>query len=200
MPCRVDLFQGYNWYDSNDLADHMYFNTPLVTLMCEVMKLIESKGLLKECSDIVQKWYVYHKEDDLSRETTGKRLRYTEHQKELVVFIEHMREVGFDVRSGLLTEEEKQQKQEKWERQEKENKEFMDKVHQEREEELRDIIRQKEQKETTVQSSIIKTLGWEPSKEEQKKRLTVRYETISGTSKVIAVYYWNDKEIFRVDN
>ena len=110
MPCKVDLMEGYKWYDMYDLADHMYFNTPLVPLMCEVMKLIESKELLPECSSLVQQWYVYHKEDDIARETVGKRVLYRGKEEQLKPFIQHMRDIGFTAWEGILTKHQKEVK------------------------------------------------------------------------------------------
>lgn len=114
MPCRVDLFEGYSWYDHTDLAAHMYYNTPLVPLMCEVMKLVESRGLIKECSPIVQKWYEYHKEDDIHREKYGKKLPWSNKKEELVPFVEHMNSIGFTAEEGILTSVEKEEKDKKW--------------------------------------------------------------------------------------
>lgn len=200
MPCRVDLFEGYKWYDCYDLADHMYFNTPLVPLMCELMKLIEDKKLMGECSDTVQKWYKYHQEDDISKEITGKRIRYSDKQEELEVFVKHMRDIGFLVTTGILTDEQKKYKEEQWQKQEEENRIFMEKVHQEKEELLKEIIKEKKQKEKLINDNIIESVGYLPNNQELQNRMNIEYETITGTTKVISIYYWDSKEIFRIEN
>lgn len=113
MPCRVDLFDSYKWYDQYDLADHVYFNTPLVPLMCEVMKIIEDMGRLNDCSSMVQEWYRYHKEDDQIRKETGKRIFYRDKENVLKLFIEHMHKVGFQASIGILTDEQIKWQQER---------------------------------------------------------------------------------------
>lgn len=199
MPCRVDLFQGYNWYDQYDLADHMYYNTPLVPLMCEVMKLIESKGMLDEYSDLVQKWYEYHKKDDEIRERTGERLRYYEHHEELKPFIGHMNSIGFSVTTGILTEEQIKQRTEEADKRDKEYEEYRKK---------KDIKREaaRIQEESIIQKrsdavtkEIVATIGHDLPRAEREQRLRAEYETVAGSKDMIEVYYLDGKEILRYD-
>ena len=50
MTCRVDLYPVYNYFDLDDRVNYLFFNTSLVPLTCEAMKILENNNLLNQCS------------------------------------------------------------------------------------------------------------------------------------------------------
>jgi len=92
MPCRVDLYPVYEYYDQYDRIDYLFFNTPLVPLLCEAMKVIEQNNLTdkidSEYKEALIKWFNYHKRDDAYFETEGVRLSYRMNEKSLKYFID----------------------------------------------------------------------------------------------------------------
>ena len=111
MPCTVDLYEGYKWYDSYDLADYLYFNTPLSPLMGEVIKILEEKGFIEELSLLLKNWYTEYTKDKNLREQFGKRLSSRKREKELDPLIQHMYDINFKVTRGILTKEEHEEEE-----------------------------------------------------------------------------------------
>lgn len=85
MPCRVDLFPVYEYYDRYDRINYLFFNTPLVPLTCEAMKILEENGLLKNCSKELQLWFDEHKKCDSNKDYKD---GYREKEKVLEEFME----------------------------------------------------------------------------------------------------------------
>lgn len=84
MPCRVDLFPVYEYYDSTDRADYLFFRTPLVPFLCEAMKLIQNNNLTEDLNILYReamiKWKEYHDLDDKEKEINNKKLNPFEHK------------------------------------------------------------------------------------------------------------------------
>ncbi len=70
MPCTVDLFPVYSYYDKYDRINFLFFNTPLVPVLCEALALIEKNNLTEELPpyirDIAIKWKEEHDKCDKS--------------------------------------------------------------------------------------------------------------------------------------
>ena len=72
MPCTVDLFPVYSYYDKYDRANYLFFKTPLVPLLCESLRLIEQNSLTEELPTYIREmillWKEEHAKCDRSRE------------------------------------------------------------------------------------------------------------------------------------
>lgn len=92
MPCRVDLFPIAEYYDQYDRINWLYFNNPMVPLLCEAMKTLERNNLTEDISpmyrEILLKWMEHHKLDDATREGVGRGAAYNDHPDVMKYFIQ----------------------------------------------------------------------------------------------------------------
>lgn len=71
MPCHVDLFPIYSYYDKYDRINFLFFKTPLVPVLCETMRLLEQNNLTEELPDYIRhmalEWKKEHDKCDKSK-------------------------------------------------------------------------------------------------------------------------------------
>lgn len=90
MPCYVDLHPVYNYFDLDDRVNYLFFNTPLVPLTCEAMKILEKSNLLNQCSEELRLWFEEHKKCD---ENEYYKKNFKDKTEKLKTFIEFEKKI-----------------------------------------------------------------------------------------------------------